>query len=324
MCTAVSYKNKGHYFGRNLDLECSYGESVVVTPRRFPFFFKRQRPMNVHLAMIGMAAICDGYPLYYDATNETGLSAAALNFPDYAHYAPEAPDSRNIAPYEVIPWLLAQCSSVSQARALLAQANLVSIPFNEKLPLTPLHYLISDADASIVLEQTKDGLKVYDNPFGILTNSPPFDYHMTRIRDFLALSSRQPENTLAPAVPLMPYSRGMGALGLPGDLSSGSRFIRAAFTKAHSICSEDDEACVTQMFHILSSVAHVRGSVMVDHQPQITVYSSCCSTDRGVYYYTTYENRQLTAIDMHRENLDSSSLSSFPLIRTQQIRIQNE
>ena len=323
MCTAVSFKTKGHYFGRNLDLDCSYGESVVVTPRRFPLVFKRQSAMDVHLAMIGMAVIRDGYPLYYDAANETGLCAAALNFPGYAHDAPEMPQKRNVASYEVIPWLLAQCVNVSQARALLGQANLVRIPFSKELPMTPLHFLISDADASLVLEQTKEGLRIHDNPFGILTNSPPFDYHMTRMRDFMALSSHQPENWLDPAVELTPCSRGMGALGLPGDLSSSSRFVRAAFTKAHSLCGETDEESITQMFHILSSVAHVRGSVMVGDQPQITVYSSCLDADRGVYCYTTYENRQITVIDMHRENLDGNRLSAFPLIREQQFRTQN-
>lgn len=323
MCTAISFKSGDHYFGRNLDLECSYGETVVVMPRRFPLAFKQLPAMDIHLAMIGMATIVDGQPLYYDATNETGLSAAALNFPGYAHYAPESQQPYSIAPYELISWLLSRCSGVSQARKLLSQANLVSIPFSDTLPLTPLHYLISDARESVVLEQTEDGLKVFDNPIGVLTNSPPFPYHMTRLNDFMALSCQPPENHLAPWLALSAYSRGMGAIGLPGDLSSASRFVRAAFVKANSPCADIHEENVTQFFHILQSVAHVRGSVMVNSKPEITVYSSCCNTNRGIYCYTTYENSQITAIDMHKENLDSSKLSAFPLVREQQIRQQN-
>ncbi|MBR4040567.1 MAG: choloylglycine hydrolase [Clostridia bacterium] len=323
MCTAISFKTKDHYFGRNLDLEHSYGESVVVMPRRFPLPFKRMPSMDAHLAMIGMAVVADGQPLYYDAVNETGLCAAALNFPGYARYVSEIPSRYNVAPYELIIWLLAQCSCVSQARALLEKASLVSIPFSDSLPLTPLHFLVCDANESIVVEQTADGLQIHDNPVGILTNSPPFDYHMTRLRDFSALSSRQPVNTFDPAVTLEPYSRGMGAMGLPGDLSSVSRFVRAAFMKAHSLCGETDEQSVTQFFHILDSVSHIRGSVMVGDQPQITVYSCCCNASRGVYFYTTYENRQITAIDMHAENLDGSALSAFRLTHQQQIRTQN-
>ena len=323
MCTAVSLTTKHHYFGRNLDLDCSYGESVVVLPRRFPLAFKRMPDMDVHLAMIGMASVQDGQPLFYDATNETGLSAAALNFPGYAHYTREAGDRNNIAPYEVIPWLLAQCSAVSQARTLLTHVNLAAIPFSADLPLTPLHYLISDKKESIVLEQTKRGLSVLDNPVHILTNSPPFDYHLTRLHDFMTLSSRHPVNKFDPAFSLEPYSRGMGAIGLPGDLSSSSRFVRAAFIRANSLCGTGEEESVTQFFHILGSVSHVRGSVMVGEQPQITVYSSCCNTSLGIYYYTTYENKQITAIDMRRENLEGSHFSIFPLIREQQIRTQN-
>lgn len=323
MCTAVSFKTRNHYFGRNLDLDCSYGESVVVTPRRFPLTFKCQIAMDTHLAMIGMAVVADGQPLYYDAFNETGLCIAALNFPGYAHYAPEAPDRRNIAPYELIPWLLAQCSCVSQARALLQTANLVSIPFSDTLALTPLHFLISDTNESIVLEQTQAGLMIHENPIGVLTNSPPFDYHMIRLRDFMALSCNPPVNAFDPSTNLEPYSRGMGAIGLPGDLSSSSRFVRAAFTTANSQCGETDEESIAQLFHILGSVAHVRGSVMVGKHPQITVYSSCCCANTGVYCYTTYENRQITAINMCAENLDGSVLSSFPLIHELQIRMQN-
>jgi len=323
MCTALSFKTQDHYFGRNLDLDCSFRESVVVTPRRFPLHFKCIPALRTHLAMIGMASVVDGYPLYYDATNETGLSVAALNFPGYAHYMPEAEGRDNVAPYELIPWLLAQCSSVSQARALLARMNLAAIPFNRELPLTPLHFLISDAGESIVLEPMKEGLKIHDNPIGVLTNSPPFDYHMTNLSNYMALGSRDPQNRLAPALDLTPYSRGMGALGLPGDLSSASRFVRAAFMNAHSRCGDTHEESVTQFFHILQSVAHVRGSVLVGVRPEITVYSSCCNTRRGIYCYTTYENSQITAIDMHGENLDSERLFSFPLIREQQIRTQN-
>ena len=123
MCTAVSMTAGDHYFGRNLDLEYAYQEAVAVMPRRFPLALRRMPALSTHLAMIGVATVADGYPLYYDAANETGLSIAALNFPGYAHYAPPSDHLDNIAPWELIPWLLAQCSCVSQARALLARMN---------------------------------------------------------------------------------------------------------------------------------------------------------------------------------------------------------
>ena len=318
MCTAVSFKTRDHYFGRNLDLEYALSESVVVMPRRYPLAFRHAPALSTHLAMIGTATIADGQALYYDATNETGLSIAALNFPGHAFYPQPSAHRDNIAPFELIPFLLAQCSGVSQARSLLARITLAAIPFSEDLPLTPLHFLISDASESIVVEPMQDGLHIYDNPAGVLTNNPPFDAQMAHLSRFMALSSRERENLLDPSLSLTPDSRGTGAVGLPGDLTSASRFVRAVFTKAHSRCGETSEESVTQFFHILACVSHTRGCVMVDDRPEITVYSSCCDTKHGVYHYTTYENNQITAIDMHKENLDADALSVFPLIRRQQ------
>lgn len=323
MCTAISFNSGNHYFGRNLDLEYSLDEAVVVTPRRFPLLFKRMPALRTHLAMIGVATVSDGYPLYYDATNEAGLSIAALNFPANAHYGSPCDDKYSIAPYELIPWLLAQCANTAQARALLAQVQLAAIPFSDALPLSELHYLISDAHGSIVAEPMQSGLMIHDNPCGVLTNNPPFDAQMEHLSRYMALSSTAPENKLDPALCLTPSSRGLGAYGLPGDLSSPSRFVRAVFMKAHSQCDSSQEGSVTQFFHILSNVAHTRGSVLIEEKPEITVYSSCCDTARGVYFYTTYENSRITAIDMHREDLLGGQLYAYPLIRRQQIDLQN-
>lgn len=323
MCTAISLNAGDHYFGRNLDLEYRYDERVVIMPRRFPLAFRRLPALDRHYAMIGMATPIDGYPLYYEATNEFGLSAAGLNFPDNAVYHPLNGEKENVAPFEFIPWLLAQCKSVSEARALLARANIAQIPFSPDLPPSPLHWLVADRDSAITVESVAEGLKIYDNPIGVLANNPPFDYHMTNLSNYMALSSHAPENTFAPGLDLPAYSRGMGALGLPGDCSSVSRFVRAAFTKAHSACGGSEEARVSQFFHILSSVRHVRGSVMVNGKPEITLYSSCCNTDKGVYYYTTYENSRICAVDMHRTNLDADELSLYPLKEKQDILQQN-
>ena len=323
MCTALSYKTRGHYFGRSLDLECAFRETVVITPRRFPFAFRRMGEMKEHFAMIGMASVADGFPLYYDATNEHGLSMAGLNFPQNAYYPPETEDRDNVSPFEFIPWILGQCKTVSQARTLLERICLAAIPFSDVLALSPLHWIISDKAESVTVESMKDGLHVHSNPVGVLTNNPPFDWHMTNLTHYMAISSDSPENRLFSGVPLRPYSRGMGALSLPGDLSSASRFVRAAYMKATSICGEGEEESVSQFFHLLGSVTHVRGSVLVGGKPEITLYSSCCSTDTGVYYYTTYDNSRITGVDMHKEDLDTDTLYVYPLRRKQDILMEN-
>ena len=147
---------------------------------------------------------------------------------------------------------------------------------------------------------------------------------MFHLNNYLSLSPRQPENHFAPDAPLSTYSRGMGALGLPGDLSSQSRFARVAFTRAHSVSGDSEEESVSQFFHILGSVDQQRGCCEVaDGKYEITIYTSCWNAQKGIYYYNTYENHQITAVDMHRENLDGTTLARYPLIQKGEIRWQN-
>ena len=314
MCTAVTYKTKDHYFGRNLDLEYSYKETVTITPRNYVFHFR-------------MAYIADGYPLYYDATNEKGLSAAGLNFPENADYKPYSDGKDNVTPFELIPWILSQCATVSDAEKLLAKINLLNENFSDELPLSPLHWIISDGERSVTLESVKSGVKIYENPVGVLTNNPTFDYQLFNLNNYMRLTKGDPQNAFAGenrTLSLKTYSRGMGALGLPGDASSMSRFVKASFVKMNALSGDSETESVSQFFHILKSVEMQRGCVLLENGLyDITVYSSCCNTDRGIYYYTTYENSRIHAVDMHRENLQGSALIAYQLKKDPEIAYQN-
>ena len=315
MCTAATYQTRDFYFGRTLDYEFSYPSEVIITPRRFPLSFRHTGSMNEHYAIIGMAYVANGYPLYYDAINEKGLGMAGLNFVGNAAYAAPCEGKENIAHFEFIPWILAHCADLREARAALTGMNLTGTPFSETLPPASLHWLIADASGAIVVESMADGLHIYDDPVGILTNNPPFPQQMAILNRYRGLSPRQPQNTFAPGVELPCYSRGMGAKGLPGDLSSDSRFVRAAFTRMNSVSGEDETESVSQFFHILGSVEQVRGCCEVaPGQYEITIYTSCCNATRGIYYYTTYGNPQITAVDMHRTDLQGSTLTHYPLL----------
>lgn len=324
MCTAATYITKDHYFGRTLDYEISYNEVVTITPRNFPLNFIKVKNMKSHYAMIGVASVVDNYPLYFDATNEEGLSMAGLNFPDNADYKPEKEGMDNVSPFELIPWVLGQCATVEEARNLMANMNLVKVNFSEELPLAPLHWIISDREKSITVESVKEGLKIYDNPVGILTNNPTFDIQMFNLNNYMSLSKNNPVNNFAKGLDLSIYSRGMGGLGLPGDLSSMSRFVKVTFTKMNSCSGDSESESISQFFHILGSVEQQRGCVVLGKgKYEVTIYTSCCNTDKGIYYYTTYENNQISAVDMHKENLNGDKLVIYPIIKEQQINMQN-
>lgn len=320
MCTAAVYRSGALYMGRTLDYEFSYGEEVVLTPRRFPLPFRHEPTRGAHYALLGTAHVAAGYPLYYDAANEKGLGMAGLNFAESARYGTVTPGRRNVAQFEFIPWLLGQCATLAEARECLGEMELVGTSFSEALPASRLHWLIADESGALVVERTAEGLHVYDDGANVLTNEPPFPLQLFALNDLRALSPRQPENRFSPALSLPLYSRGMGALGLPGDLSSASRFRRAAFTALHALPCETESECVGQMFHILGSVEQTAGCCEVaDGAFERTIYTACWNAARGVYYYTTYTNRRITAVDMHREDLDGCVLVRRPMRREEDI-----
>ncbi len=161
--------------GRTLDYEFLYVEKITVMPRNYPLELRHGGSIPSHYAIIGMAHIADDYPLYYDAVNEMGLGIAGLNFVGSAIYSNVKDGCRNVAQYEFIPWLLGQCGTLAEARNLISCMNLVGTPYSDTLPTAQLHWIIADKSGAITVESVAGGLKVYENPVGVLTNNPPFD-----------------------------------------------------------------------------------------------------------------------------------------------------
>lgn len=315
MCTAMTWRG---YFGRTLDYDVDFGQLLTVMPRGFPLKLRSGEALDNHHALVGMARVEDGFPLYFDAINENGLCMAGLNFVGSAVYRRPLPGKRNVAHFELIPWLLGRCSTVSQARRILQNLRITDVPYNDSLPPASLHWLLADAREALVLEATADGLHIREDPVGVLTNNPPFPMQLQHLRLFRGISSGDGENRFAPGLSLEADSRGMGALGLPGDLSSQSRFVRAAFVRNNSVC-DTGESEISQFFHMLGTVEQIRGCCRVGDSYEITQYTSCCDMARGIYYYTTYENRSVTAVDMHRCDLEGSALTTFPLAKRERI-----
>ena len=329
MCTAATYATKDHYFGRTFDWEVSYGERIAFTPRNYPLNFRKMPALEKHYAMLGIGVVVEDYPLYYDAVNEAGLGIAGLNFPNNTDYKEYEEGKDNITPFEFVLWILGQCATVQEARKKLESINLVKIPFSEQYPLSPLHWIIADKKESITVECVKEGLKVYDNPVGVLANNPPFDMQMFYLSNFMQLSKREPLNQFGKGLEHVPYSRGMGAMGLSGDWSSASRFVRAAFVKMNSLSGESEEESVSQFFRILGSVEQIKGCVLLESRDdgqdvyEISIYTSCCNLDKGVYYYKTYENSAVHFVDMHREDMDGRELVVYDLKRNIEFIRQN-
>lgn len=313
MCTAASFKNKNTYFGRTLDYEFSYGEKVTITPRNYPFEFRHLGLNNNHYAIIGMAHIHNDYPMYYDAMNEYGLGMAGLNFVGNAKYNEVIEGKENVAQFEFISFILSTCKNVLEAKNKIKEINLVKTPYNEYYPAAKLHWILRDTNDCIVVEAMENGLHIYDNKTGALTNNPPFNYQLENLKNYVSLNNDEPNKSFSFNEAF--YSRGMGSVGLPGDLTSQGRFVRVVYTAHFSVASPDENSSVNQFFHILESVWQTRGLCKINYKYEITIYASCMNLNEGIYYYKTYDNPQISAVYLKNENLNSSKLISYELAK---------
>ena len=314
MCTAILHKNDNlSLLSRTLDLECSYAEQIVITPRgyRFPYIYES---VKKPLSLIGIAHVESGVPLYYDAMNECGLMGAALNFPGNAKYGDRVEGRVNLASFELLPYVLSASDSLSCARELLSRVNITLDAFSSALPPTPLHWIFADSTGAITIEADAFGYHVYENPFGVLTNNPPFPYHKTRMADFMFLDSFTKKNELCPQVNLRAYSRGMGAIGLPGDFSSSSRFVRSVFLENHTKAENTPMGALRRAFHIADNISVPCGAVKSERGDDVyTVYTAVLSPFDLTYYVSAYGARSISALRLTEDRKCGDKILSFTI-----------
>ncbi len=323
MCTSLSLPlpNGRRLFGRTLDLDCHFGEQLTLTPRCFPFIAPGGRALPgtgarpgspQPTALLGMATVVDGYPLYAEAMNETGLSVAGLRFAGNAHYLPpEAPAPAGyarveLAPWELIPYLLTTCRSVAEARRALGGVRVVDIPFPARsgpIPPAPLHWHISDREAAappLVLEVSAAGHRLYEDPVGVLANNPPFPFQLAAYARTLAPKADAAiRRVLREQAGVEIASLGEVGGGIPGDYSSPARYLRAAHLGHRVAAYLQATACgpaapsappagpqlpdpVELFFSVMAAVSPMAGAVPTpDGGWHRTLYTLCMDPARG-------------------------------------------
>jgi choloylglycine hydrolase len=313
MCTAININSTNTYFGRNLDLDYQFDTKFIFTPRKYIIKFKNEAPIERHYAIYGLGIVKNNYPLYADAINEEGLAIAALNFPYNAVYNDLKNGKINLTTYELMLYLLSVCSNLKEVELRLSFINILDMPFDDSLQTTPLHFLISDKTGSLVLESTSSGLHIYDNPFQILTNNPPFNYQLEYLSHFDDLSPNTKTPNAKETFSKIFFSNGNCARGLPGDYSSSSRLIKANFVKNNLIKSNNEIFNIHSFFSVLDSVNMPCGSILTEKGFEYTRYSDCYNLDRQILYYKTFENPNLHSINLKSLNKEFSHLISFKL-----------
>ena len=309
MCTVMAYRACDTVVGRNLDLERSLGEALMLLPRRAPFSYRCARTPKTAYAVMGMACQPHEQPLFFDALNEKGVYMAALNFPLWASYMPSESDGA-VAPFELIPFVLRQCAAAREAADILRRTTVAAMAYDEAWPLTPLHWFVCDEAESFAVEPLADGLHIEPADADVLTNSPPLSYHRIRLADFTAISPADPPEMFG-SLPTAVYSRGAGTVGLPGDWSSSARFVRAAYMLQHAPWLSPVGAMRDHTMQMLSCVSFPKGCVRVGEADEFTVYSSCAALRAGTYSFTTYHDRRVRTVSLADVDTDGQNVSKI-------------
>ena len=312
MCTGVRFADAAGnlYFGRNLDWCESYGEGVVITPRGASIPTQFLGSLSPEHACVGMGIVVGGVPCYFDCANEAGLAIAGLNFPGYAQFA-EAPEKGavNVAAYEFPLWVAASFSTVAEVRKALKDVVIVAKAPSEGYGVAQLHWLVGDGKESIVIECQADGMHVYDDGLDVLTNQPTFGFHMENLRNYMCVGNEMAEPATWGKASLSAWGAGVSMHGIPGDVSSPSRFVRVAYANTHYPQQEGEAANVSRLFHTLGSVQMVDGMAkMGNGQFERTLFTSGYSSKTNTYYMNTYDDPAIRSYAMADFDMDSSEL----------------
>jgi choloylglycine hydrolase len=312
MCTAIRFSDgNGHvYLARNLDWTSGYGETVVITPTGFAARSPFGAVGAITHAVVGMGIVEEDTPLYFDCGNDAGLAVAGLNFPGYAHYGPDVVEgATNVAAFEFPLWAAAQFASVDDVEAALSDVVIVDRPINEKYPSSLLHWIIGDATRAIVVEQTNDGLSVFDDDVDVLANQPGFAWHHENMRNYLNTAPDFPGESVLGRAHLTPFGSGSHMRGIPGDYYSPSRFARAAYVNAHYPEKASEVENVSRAFHTLQQVAMVDGAAAMDSgEFEKTIYTGLFSSRTASYYWSTYDDFAVRSVSLADHETDGTEL----------------
>ena len=323
MCTAIAGNERSRYFGRNLDIEYDLQRSLISVPTGVKLRSRHQGEIERRCAFVGVGMIKDSFPLLFDGMNEYGIAVAALSFIGNAEYARFPTGSVNIASYELIPYVLSTCKSMSDVSAFLDEVCITDDAFAPDMPPSDLHWMISDGEKSIVAESVSDGMRYYPNPVGVLTNNPSFPSQLQNLSYYMRLTPDEPENSFCQGVKIERNSYGLGAVGLPGDCSSQSRFVRCSFVKLNADMDTSPELKISQLFHILSSCEMTKGCVRIKERREYTHYSCVMDTEKRIYYLRTYGSGRICSFDLSRIKREESFITCTELPELPDIRELN-
>ncbi|NYT67168.1 linear amide C-N hydrolase [Pusillimonas noertemannii] len=324
-CTSFLIRSTdgGAVYGRTMEFGFELESRAMVIPRAYKLSStgpdgKPAMSWTGKYAAVGLNAL--GLTALVDGMNEKGLAGGVLYFPGYAGYADpaKADPAKSLAPWDFLTWALTNHATVAEVKAALSDVAVINV-IQEALKIAPpLHYTLHDATgASLVIEPIDGKLKVYDNPLGVMTNSPSFDWHLTNLSNYVKLSSVNAPPLKVGGVTIPPLGQGSGLLGIPGDGTPPSRFVRAlGYTlSAEPVASGPQSVRLAE--HIVNNFDIPKGWVRDKDQGseplEYTQWSSVADLSNRSYYVKTYDDPVLRGIDLKTVDLDAKEVLSIEL-----------
>lgn len=324
-CTGIRLKAQDGsiIYARSMEFGIDLKSEAIIIPRDYKFVGdtasgKPGLAWQARYAVVGLNGA--GQELVVDGLNEKGLASGIFYFPSYAQYQDVAPaeESQSLAPWQVVTWILTNFANVDEVRAGLAQVKVGNVEFAPMKMTPPMHFIVHDETGqSLVIEYVGGELKLYDNPIGVVTNSPTFDWHITNLRNYVNLTATNLPPVDLAGLKLGQLGQGSGMLGLPGDFTPPSRFVRAVALSQATLPGVTGDDTVRQAFHVLDSFDIPLGTVRSGDNGQTayeyTQWTSASNLKSRSYYFHSYDNRRIRRLDLIAAETSGTSIITIPL-----------
>ncbi len=314
-CTSLllTTADDGYVYGRTMEFGFELESKAVFVPRGYAMTAqgadgKPGKTWTSKYAVIGVNAL--DMAIVVDGMNEKGLTGGILYFPGYAEYTSgkDIDPAKAMAPWEFLSWALMNFATVDEVKAAIDQVQVVGATIPKMNMVPPFHYTLHDASGkSIVIEPTGGKLVVYDNPAGVMTNSPEFPWHLTNLRNYVKLNSENAPALKVKGATIESFGEGSGWLGIPGDPTPPSRFIRALAFSMSVTPTKDGIESVRLAEHIMNNFDIPYGSIRDDNgkPADYTQWTTIADITGKAYYVRTYNNSTLKAIAFSDFDLDA-------------------
>jgi choloylglycine hydrolase len=325
-CTSflVRTTDNSAVYARTMEFAIPMQSSALVIPRGYALNStgpdnKPAMAWASKYAAVGMNAM--GVTGLVDGMNEKGLTGGILYFPGFAGYVDpaKADPAKSLAPWDVLTWALTNFATVAEVKAALSEIAIIDVVQVDLKIAPPVHYTLHDATgASLVIEPVDGTLKVYDNPIGVMTNSPPFDWHRINLSNYLKISPFNAPPLKLEGETIQQLGQGSGLLGIPGDPTPPSRFIRAVGYAMSAATVPSGIESVRLAEHLINNFDIPKGWVRegtdaANEQLEYTQWSAIADIKNRVYYVKTYDDQVLRSIDLMSFDLDAKQTAVAPL-----------